>query len=117
MTAGRWAYDAPLARLQAIRTTEAGHLVALVEATTAGSRSRRRAGQAAATVARALDWSEELVSQLRELGKGCSAARGQSPRELPRDEAIEAMIDPGMAWEVSTSRGRITLISTVDQHS
>lgn len=86
-------YDAPLAPLQAIKNLEAGHLVALVEATTAGSRSRRRASQAAATVARALDWPEELVSQLRELGKGYSAARSQSPRELPRDEAIEALID------------------------
>jgi hypothetical protein len=63
-------YDAPLAPLQAINTLEAGHLVALVEATTAGSRSRRRASQAAATVARALAWPDELVSQLRELGKG-----------------------------------------------
>ena len=61
--------------------------MAVVEATTAGSRSRRRASQAAATVARALDWPEELVSQLRELGKGYSAARSQSPRELPRDDA------------------------------
>ena len=86
-------YHAPLAPLQAINNLEAGHLVALVEATTAGSRSRRRASQAAATVAKALDWPEELVSQLRELGKGYSAARSQSPRELPRDEEIEAMID------------------------
>ena len=86
-------YEAPLAPLQAINALEAGHLVALVEATTAGSRSRRRASQAAATVARALDWPEELVSQLRELGKGYSAARSQSPRELPRDEEIEALID------------------------
>ena len=38
-------YDAPLAPLQAINALEAGHLVALVEA----------------TVARALDWPEELV--------------------------------------------------------
>ncbi|MFM8260128.1 MAG: integrase [Vulcanococcus sp.] len=93
-------YDAPLAPLQAIKKLEAGHLVALVEATTAGSRSRRRASQAAATVARALDWPEELVSQLRELGKGYSAARSQSPRELPRDEAIEALIDGlSAAWQ------------------
>jgi hypothetical protein len=85
--------EAQLAPLQAINNLEAGHLVALVEATTAGSRSRRRASQAAATVARALDWPEELVSQPRELGKGCSAARSQSPRELPRDGEIEALID------------------------
>ena len=86
-------YEAPLAPLIAISNLEPAHLVAVVEATTAGSRSRRRASQAAATVARALDWPEELVSQLRELGKGYSAARSQSPRELPRDEAIEALID------------------------
>jgi hypothetical protein len=44
-------------------------------------------------VARALDWPEVLVSQLRELGKGYSAARSQAPRDLPKDEAIEALID------------------------
>jgi len=93
-------YDAPLAPLQAIKNLEAGHLVSLVEATTAGSRSRRRASQAASTVARALHWPEELVSQLRELGKGYSAACSQSPRELPRDEAIEALIDGlSAAWQ------------------
>jgi len=86
-------YDAPLTPLIAISNLEPAHLVALVEAATAGSRSRRRASQAAATVARALDWPEELVSQLRELGKGYSASRSQSPRALPRDEAIEALID------------------------
>lgn len=86
-------YDAPLAPLLAIRALEPEHLLALVEATTPGSRSRRRASQAAATVARALDWSEELVSRLRELGKGYSASRSQSPRELPRDADIERLID------------------------
>ena len=86
-------YDAPLAALLEIRSLLPDHLVALVEATPSGSRSRRRASQAAATVARALDWSDELVSQLRELGKGYSAARSQAPRDLPRDEAIEALID------------------------
>ena len=44
-------------------------------------------------MARALDWPDELVSQLRELGKGYSAARSQAPRDLPKDEAIEALID------------------------
>ena len=67
--------------------------MALVEATSSGSRSRRRASQAAATVARALDWSDELVSQLRELGKGYSASRSQAPRDLPSNESIEALID------------------------
>ena len=86
-------YEAPLAPLQDISLLSPEHLAALVESTSSGSRSRRRASQAAATVARALDWPEELVSQLRELGKGYSAARSQSPRELPRDGEIEAMID------------------------
>jgi integrase len=93
-------YDAPLAPLQAIKSLEAGHLVALVEATTAGSRSRRRASQAASTVARALDWSDELVSQLRELGKGYSAVRSQARRDLPSYEAIEILIDRlSAAWQ------------------
>jgi integrase len=86
-------YDAPLAPLLEISSLRPEHLVALVEATPSGSRSRRRASQAAATVARALDWPEVLVSQLRELGKGYSAARSQVPRDLPKDEAIEALID------------------------
>jgi integrase len=86
-------YDAPLAPLLEISSLRPEHLVALVEATPSGSRSRRRASQAAATVARALDWPEVLVSQLRELGKGYSAARSQAPRDLPKDEAIEALID------------------------
>jgi integrase len=86
-------YDAPLAPLLDISFLRPEHLVALVEATPSGSRSRRRASQAAATVARALDWPEVLVSQLRELGKGYSAARSQAPRDLPKDEAIEALID------------------------
>jgi len=86
-------YEAPLAPLLAISSLLPEHLVALVEATPSGSRSRRRASQAAATVARALDWSDELVSQLRELGKGYSASRSQAPRDLPSNEAIEALID------------------------
>ena len=86
-------YDAPLAPLLDISPLLPEHLVALVEATSSGSRSRRRASQAAATVARALDWSDELVSQLRELGKGYSASRSQAPRDLPSNESIEALID------------------------
>jgi hypothetical protein len=69
------------------------HLVALVEATPSGIRSRRRASQAAATVARGPDWSDELVSQLRELSKGYSASRSQAQRDLLSNEAIEALID------------------------
>jgi len=86
-------YEAPLAPLLEICLLEPAHLVALVEATPAGSRSRRRASQAAATVARALDWPSALVSQLRELGKGYSASRSQAPRDLPREREIEALID------------------------
>ena len=86
-------YEAPLAPLLDISPLLPEHLVALVEAVPSGSRSRRRASQAAATVARALDWSDELVSQLRELGKGYSASRSQAPRDLPSNEAIEALID------------------------
>jgi integrase len=93
-------YDAPLGPLLAISHLLPEHLVALVEATPSGSRSRRRASQAAATVARALKWSDELVSQLRELGRGYSAARSQAPRELPRDAAIEALIDQlSASWQ------------------
>lgn len=86
-------YEAPLAPLLEICPLEPAHLLALVEATPAGSRSRRRASQAAATVARALDWPAALVSQLRELGKGYSASRSQLPRELPKEREIEALID------------------------
>jgi integrase len=93
-------YDAPLAPLLDIGPLLPEHLVALVEATPSGSRSRRRSSQAAATVARALDWPDALVSQLRELGKGYSASRSQAPRDLPRDEAIEALIDRlSAAWQ------------------
>lgn len=86
-------YDAPLAPLLNINPLLPEHLVALVEATSSGTRSRRRASQAAATVARALSWPDELVSQLRGLGKGYSSARSQARRDLPKEEAIEALID------------------------
>ncbi len=82
-----------MAPLLEICPLEPAHLLALVEATPAGSRSRRRVSQAAATVARALDWPAALVSQLRELGKGYSASRSQLPRELPKEREIEALID------------------------
>ncbi|MFM7676597.1 MAG: integrase [Synechococcus sp.] len=99
-------YDAPLAQLRDISLLLPEHLVALVEVTPTGSRSRRRASQAAATVARALDWSDELVSQLRGLGKGYSASRSQAPRDLPSNEAIEALIDrlsPTWQWPVAVA--------------
>ncbi len=86
-------YEAPLALLMEFSSLAPTHLVALVEATPAGSRSRRRASQAAATVARALDWPAALVAQLRELGKGYSAARSQAARDLPKEREIEALID------------------------
>lgn len=86
-------YEAPLAVLLDVGQLLPEHLQALVEATSAGSRSRRRASQAAATVARALDWSDELITQLRELGKGYSPSLSQVPRELPSHAAIEGLID------------------------
>jgi hypothetical protein len=86
-------HDASLAPLLEISPLLPEHLVALVEATPSGSRSKRRASQAVATVARALDWSDELVSQLRELGKGSSSSTNQAPRDLLSNEAIEALID------------------------
>ncbi len=99
-------YEAPLALLQEINPLLPEHLLALVEATALSTRSRRRASQAAATVAKALDWSDDLVSRLRELGKGYSAARSQAPRDLPKEEAIEALIDrlsPAWQWPVAVA--------------
>jgi len=99
-------YDAPLAQLEDISPLLPEHLVALVEASLSGSRSRRRASQAAATVARALDWPDPLVSLLRELGKGYSASRSQAPRDLPKDAVIEALIDrlpPTWQWPVAVA--------------
>lgn len=86
-------YQDPLALLVGIEALNPEHLVSLVETTGAASRTRRRVSQATATVARALGWSDDLVSQLRGMGKGYSAAKSQAPRDLPRDEAIEALID------------------------
>lgn len=99
-------YDTPLAPLLEINVLQPEHLVALVEATSPESRSRRRASQATATVARALDWPPQLVSQLRELGKGYSGTRSQAPRQLPRDEAIEGLIDrlsPTWQWPAAVA--------------
>ncbi|WP_457767708.1 hypothetical protein [Cyanobium sp. ULC084] len=99
-------YQAPLAPLLEINPLQPGHLLALVEAAAPCTRSRRRASQAAATVARAIDWPDELVSRLRELGKGYSAARSQVPRDLPKEEAIEALIDrlsPAWQWPAAVA--------------
>ena len=93
-------YEAPLTPLLRISPLEPSHLVALVEVSPPGSRSRRRASQAAATVARALDWPAALVTELRELGKGYSAARSQTPRDLPKEGEIESLIDRlSMRWQ------------------
>lgn len=86
-------YQAPLTPLKEINPLKPEHLVALVQATKVGSRSRRRASHAATTVAKAIGWPEELLTQLRELGKGYSSLKSQVPRDLPTDEAIEDFID------------------------
>jgi len=94
-------YQDPLDPLLNIALLMPEHLVALVETTKSGSRSRRRASQAAATLARALGWTDELVAQLRELGKGYSAAKSQVARDLPCKEMIEEFIDrlsPAWQW-------------------
>ena len=93
-------YETPLSPLLEISPLMAEHLVSLVEATPSASRSRRRASQAATSVARALDWSEALVGQLRKLGKGYNAANSQNPRDLPRDEVVKAFIDRlSLTWQ------------------
>ncbi len=86
-------YQDPLAPLMGIEDLHPDHLLALVETAEAASRTRRRVSQATASVARALGWPEPLVSQLRDMGKGYSAAKSQLPRDLPRDAVIEALID------------------------
>jgi integrase len=86
-------YQDPLSPLMGIEDLRPDHLVSLVKTAEAASRTRRRVSQATATVAKALGWSDPLVSQLREMGKGYSAAKSQLPRDLPRDAVIEALID------------------------
>jgi len=86
-------YQDPLAPLLNIDLLMPEHLIALVETTKSGSRTRRRASQAAATVTKALGWNDELVAQLRELGKGYSATKSQVARDLPCKEMIEEFID------------------------
>jgi integrase len=86
-------YQDPLSPLMGIEDLGPNHLVALVETAEAASRTKRRVSQAAASVARALGWPDTLVSQLRDMGKGYSASKSQSPRDIPRDEVIEALID------------------------
>jgi integrase len=85
-------YRQPLAALKDIANVQPSHLIALVEACTPCSRSRLRAGRAAAAMAQALGWGDELVADLRQRGKGYSA-RQASPRSLPSEGVIEALID------------------------
>jgi len=85
-------YRQPLAALVKIADLQPSHLLALVDACRPSSRSRLRAGRAAALTAHALGWDDDLVSELRERGKGYSA-RNAAPRDLPTDRAIEAFID------------------------
>jgi integrase len=99
-------YQDPLSTLVGIEDLRPDHLVALVETTEAASRTRRRVSQASATLAKALGWPDPLVSRLREMGKGYSAAKSQAPRDLPRDEVIEALIDrlsPLWQWPVAVA--------------
>ncbi|MEO1003035.1 MAG: integrase [Cyanobacteria bacterium J06638_7] len=96
-------YRQPLAALRTIETLEPRHLLALVGAAQPASRSRLRAARAAAAVAQALGWGDELVGELRQRGKGYSAADA-APRELPRDREIEALVDrlpPDWQWPVA----------------
>ena len=53
-------------------------------------------------MAQAIGWSPELVTELRQRGKGYSA-RQASPRSLPTEREIEALIDklpPVWQWPV-----------------
>lgn|GEM_PF-1520936 len=92
----------PLSPLRDIQDLQPSHLVALVDACVPSSRTRLRAGRAAASMAQALGWSPELVTDLRQRGKGYSA-RQASPRSLPTEREIEALIDelpPVWQWPV-----------------
>jgi hypothetical protein len=65
-------YRQPLATLKDIKDLQPAHLLTLVEACSPATRSRLRAGRAAAAMAQALGWSDELVAELRQRGKGYS---------------------------------------------
>jgi integrase len=82
----------PLAALKGIHDLQPSHLIALVDACVPNSRSRLRAGRAAASMAQSLGWGNELVADLRQRGKGYSA-RQAAPRTLPSERAIEVLID------------------------
>ncbi|MCP9819820.1 integrase [Synechococcus sp. Cruz-9H2] len=94
-------YARPLAPLLALEEVGAEQLLALVRCCMEGSRSRRRAAQAAATVALAIELGPTVVEQLRQAGKGYSPQRDAAPRELPSDEQIVELIDrlpSGWQW-------------------
>jgi hypothetical protein len=59
-------YRQPLAALKDIQDLQPSHLIALVDACTPKSRSRLRAGRATASMAQALGWGSELVTDLRQ---------------------------------------------------
>jgi len=86
-------YARPLSPLLKIPNLQSDHLLHLVSATVQGTRSRRRASHAAATVAKALGMPTEIQQQLRELGQGYSPTTDAKPRDIPSDEAITDLID------------------------
>jgi integrase len=98
-----WATDyvAPLKSLLEQEVVDRRVLKAVVESTTVGTRSRRRASIAAVAVARAIELGPEVVLELKELGKGYSPQKNAAPRDLPSDAAIVAVIDAlpsGWQW-------------------
>ncbi|WP_259720131.1 hypothetical protein [Synechococcus sp. CS-1328] len=90
-----WAkdYAEPLAPLRDLRVVTLESLKALVSACEPGSRTRRRAAQAASATAQAMELGLESVQQLRDLGKGYSPGKDAAPRDLPSDAVIVEVID------------------------
>lgn len=86
-------YARPLRPLLQIPDLQPEHLIHLVCATAQETRSRRRASQAAATVAKVLGMSAEIQQQIRELGQGYSPTTDTAPRNVPSDEEVVALID------------------------
>lgn len=96
-------YERPLRPLRGIARLEPSHLHALVETTKAKTRYRRVLSTACATVARALQWPEDLVEELLAKGKGYAISSVKA-REIPADAVIEAGIDqlpPHWQWAVA----------------
>ena len=86
-------YARPLRPLLTIPDLQPEHLIHLVSATELGTRSRRRASQAAATVAQALEMSADVQQQIRQLGKGYSPTTDTTPRNLPTDQELQTFVD------------------------